>query len=163
VAALLRHCLPDLMVPIGPPPVPRARPRIGFASALWTRGTVGAYFASWPGGLDRARFETFVYHLSPRQDQDSRRLAGECEHFIALDPRDGATLESTARRIRQDQLDVLIYPELGMSPELFPLAALRLAPVQCAGWGHPVTTGHRNIDYYLSSAPMEPPNGPDHY
>jgi len=32
---------------------------------------------------------------------------------------------------------------------------LRLAPVQCTSWGHPVTTGLPNIDYYLSSKLME--------
>ena len=34
----------------------------------------------------------------------------------------------------------------------FALAALRLAPVQCAGWGHPVTTGHATIDAYFTCA-----------
>jgi protein O-GlcNAc transferase len=40
---------------------------------------------------------------------------------------------------------------------------MRLAPVQCAGWGHPVTSGHKNIDYYFSSAVMEPDNAELHY
>ena len=39
------------------------------------------------------------------------------------------------------------------------LAALRLAPLQCAGWGHPVTSGHPTIDVFFSSAVMEPPDG----
>jgi CRISPR-associated protein Csy1 len=45
----------------------------------------------------------------------------------------------------------------------FALAALRLAPLQCAGWGHPVTTGHPAIDVFLSSAAMEPADGAAHY
>ena len=35
----------------------------------------------------------------------------------------------------------MFYPEVGMDPATFALAALRLAPLQIAGWGHPVTTG----------------------
>jgi predicted O-linked N-acetylglucosamine transferase (SPINDLY family) len=43
------------------------------------------------------------------------------------------------------------------------MAGLRLAPVQCVAWGHPVTTGLPTIDYFLSSELMEPENGQEHY
>jgi predicted O-linked N-acetylglucosamine transferase (SPINDLY family) len=43
------------------------------------------------------------------------------------------------------------------------LAALRLAPVQCMAWGHPVTSGLPTVDYMLSSELMEPPDGDQHY
>jgi CRISPR-associated protein Csy1 len=42
-----------------------------------------------------------------------------------------------------------------MHPETFTLASLRLAPVQCAGWGHPDTPGHESIDWFISCASME--------
>ena len=45
----------------------------------------------------------------------------------------------------------------------FALAALRLAPVQCAAWGHPVTAGHATIDAYFTCAAMEPDDGARHY
>ncbi len=38
-------------------------------------------------------------------------------------------------------LDILFYPDLGMTPLTYFLAFARLAPVQCVSWGHPVTTG----------------------
>jgi CRISPR-associated protein Csy1 len=40
---------------------------------------------------------------------------------------------------------------------------LRLAPVQVAGWGHPVTTGLPQIDYFVSCEAMEPGDGASHY
>jgi CRISPR-associated protein Csy1 len=40
---------------------------------------------------------------------------------------------------------------------------LRLAPIQCAAWGHPETTGSASIDYFLSCEAMEPVGGEDHY
>jgi CRISPR-associated protein Csy1 len=50
-----------------------------------------------------------------------------------------------------------------MSAIAFALASLRLAPLQCAAWGHPVTTGLPSIDAFFSSAAMEPDNGQSHY
>jgi CRISPR-associated protein Csy1 len=45
----------------------------------------------------------------------------------------------------------------------YEIAALRLAPVQCVGWGHPVTTGSDVVDAYFTSEPMEPPDADSHY
>jgi CRISPR-associated protein Csy1 len=33
---------------------------------------------------------------------------------------------------------------------------MRLAPVQCMGWGHPTTSGSKSMDWYLSCEAMEP-------
>jgi CRISPR-associated protein Csy1 len=65
--------------------------------------------------------------------------------------------------VAADDLDVLVYPELGMHPDTFALAGLRLAPVQCAGWGHPDTTGLTNIDWFISCEAMEPEGAQAHY
>jgi len=50
-----------------------------------------------------------------------------------------------------------------MEPLTYFLAFSRLAPVQVAGWGHPVTTGIPNVDYFLSSEGLEPPEAEGHY
>ena len=57
--------------------------------------------------------------------------------------------------ISKDNLDVLLLPDVGMSWSSRTSSLLRLAPVQSVGWGHPVTTGSQNIDFYLSSELME--------
>ena len=72
-------------------------------------------------------------------------------------------LPQTAKVILDSELDVLIYPELGMNGRTYALAALRLAPVQCAGWGHPVTSGLPTVDYFLSCGAMEPEDAGAHY
>jgi predicted O-linked N-acetylglucosamine transferase (SPINDLY family) len=61
------------------------------------------------------------------------------------------------------ELDVLIYADIGMDALSYCLAHSRLAPVQCATWGHPVTTGIPTVDYYLSSDVAEPPDAASHY
>jgi len=43
------------------------------------------------------------------------------------------------------------------------LAALRLAPVQAASWGHPETSGLPTMDYYLSAQAMEPEGAQANY
>jgi protein O-GlcNAc transferase len=72
-------------------------------------------------------------------------------------------LEDAARQILQDQLDILVYLEIGLSPLILQLACLRLAPVQCSTWAHPVTSGLPSINYFLSSDLMEPEDAQEHY
>jgi predicted O-linked N-acetylglucosamine transferase (SPINDLY family) len=160
---VLRQALPAWIADRPPRKQAGTRVRIGFVASLFHRSTVCGYFSSWVTGLDPARFEVFVYHAGVREDAATRALAATAAHYLHLPLRDGAAMLGLAQRIDADALDILVYPELGMTAELFPLAALRLAPVQCAGWGHPVTTGLPNIDHYFSSGPMEPPDAQAHY
>lgn len=139
-----------------------SRLRVGFASAFFRDGTAGRYFRSWITDLPRERFEVFVYHLHPRADALTGEIRARADVFRAFS---GAGLRpsAVAPAIHADRLDVLVYPELGMDHVSFALAALRLAPRQLAGWGHPVTTGHRTIDGFVSCAAMESANGAAHY
>ena len=53
--------------------------------------------------------------------------------------------------IRSANLDILIYPEIGLDPVTYFLAFSRLAKVQMAWLGHPDTTGISTIDYFITS------------
>jgi len=57
----------------------------------------------------------------------------------------------------------MFYPEVGMDPATCSLAALRLAPLQVAGWGHPVTTGLPSMDLFLSGELLEGLGAERHY
>jgi len=138
------------------------RLRVGFASAFFHVGTAGRYFRSWLTNLDRDRFEVFVYHLYPGQDAIAAEIAARADRFVEFGG-SRARPSVIAPVIRDAALDVLVYPELGMDHTSFALAALRLAPRQLAGWGHPVTTGHATIDGFISCADMEPPGADAHY
>ncbi len=50
-----------------------------------------------------------------------------------------------------------------MSPIDRIISLMRLAPMQCVGWGHPITTGSRNVDYFLSTELMETPQSDSQY
>jgi CRISPR-associated protein Csy1 len=138
------------------------RVRVGFASAFFHTGTCGRYFKSWITDLDRERFEVFVYHLWPGIDDISQAIATRADRFRTF-AANRARPSVVAPAIRGDELDVLVYTELGMDVTTFGLAALRLAPRQYTAWGHPVTTGHATIDAFLSCAAMESPDAQHHY
>lgn len=135
------------------------RLRIGFASSFFYNCTVGWYFSSWMTDLDPEKFHVHVYSLGPVRDELTRRLAQRSEfrqvHNLGL--------FGIANQVLSDDIDILIFPELGLCPITFALAAMRLAPLQCTGWGHPVTSGHANVDLFLSCQTMEPPEAHSHY
>ena len=57
--------------------------------------------------------------------------------------------------ILEHNLDIIFYPDIGFSTQLYYLTFLRLANYQMTSWGHPETTGNPNIDYFLSSKLLE--------
>jgi predicted O-linked N-acetylglucosamine transferase (SPINDLY family) len=157
--SVLRPALPRFYEPRARHPG-RERIRVGFLSHFFFNCTAGRYFASWATRLDRSRFETFVYYTNEWVADDTREIAASVDRFRHLP---GRPLHVLAQQVIADELDILVYPELGMHSETFTLASLRLAPVQCAGWGHPDTTGHPEIDWFVSCEAMEPPDGASHY
>ena len=155
----LERALPQFRQPLPRIPV-RDRPvRIGFASCFFRDCTVGHYFASWITDLPPERFSRFVYVLGGVEDAFTDTICLGASRRVRLD----GSLAAAAEAIRADELDILVFPELGMNGRTYALAGLRLAPVQCAAWGHPVTSGHSSIDYFFSSAPMEPLEADRHY
>jgi protein O-GlcNAc transferase len=159
VFALLAPRLPQAFAPITPRPIVKRRIRIGFVSSLLYGSTVGNYFASWITDLPRESIETIVFYTGERTDHVTKTVIAHAERFVQGD----LSIERLAFAVQSEALDILVYPELGMDPKIFVLAAMRLAPIQVCAWGHPMTPGHRNIDYYLSCAEMEPENAQQHY
>ena len=133
--------------------------KIGFVSKWFYSSTAGNYFERWITRLDPAKFERHVYYTGQGEDDLTRRIGAGCEQFTRL--QQGA--RANGNRILADQLDVLVHPEVGMSTGSYLLSAMRLAPLQFAAWGHPVTTGSESIDYFLSCGEMEPRDHAQHY
>jgi len=148
-------------------PAPGERVRVGFASAFLWNHTVGKLFRGWVERLDPERFEVRCYHLGVKADHVTERLAAAGAGLFQVEDdtfyTERAAFARAAERIREDRLHVLVYPEIGMDEGTLLLAALRLAPVQCMAWGHPVTSGLPSVDYFLSSELMEPEDGERHY
>lgn len=155
----VRAWRPDLASPPRPEP-PTDRIRVGFCSQLFRRHTVSKLFGSWLSGLDRTRFEVFVYHLGPEVDETTHAIEASADHFVHLV---GAPADEVCERMRADGLHVAVYPELGMAITTYQVAALRAAPIQAVAWGHPITTGLPSVDLFLTSDAMEPDDGESQY
>lgn len=147
--------------------IPRSMPtlkknekvRIGYISSFMLSHTIGTFLMGWLENHDRAKFEIHCYHIGGQSDIMTGKFGKISDHFHHIH----GNLELVAEQIVKDDLHVLIFTDIGMYAPATQLAGLRLAPVQCKGWGHPVTTGLPTIDYYISSDLMEPEDAQGHY
>lgn len=151
------------LVPL-PPPQPRSiegrKIRVGIVSGFFrNHSNYKIPIRGWIKTLSKDTFELFGYHIQDRVDEYTREASTIFDHFH----QGPKGLHAWINTIRDDQLDILLYPEIGMDPMCCKLACLRLAPVQVNSWGHPVTSGLPTIDYYLSSELMEPPDAEKEY
>jgi len=139
---------------------PAKKIRIGFCSAHLHDHTIGRLTHGLIAALNRDEFEVVVLSVVGRADDKfSQQIQAVADTFVRVPQ----TIREARRVVLEQQLDVLIYPDLGMEPVTLTLAFTRCAPVQCTTWGHPVTTGIPTIDYYLSSELLEPEGAEAHY
>jgi protein O-GlcNAc transferase len=149
---------------LGPAPLaeraPRGRFRLGIVSAhVCDHSVFNAIVRGWLERIDRDRFETSVFSLGIKRDMATEMAQRSAERFEA-EPR---TLPDWAQHIRGQDLDALIFPEVGIDRNSLALASLRLARRQFAAWGHPETSGLPTIDGFLSADAFEPADGELHY
>lgn len=146
--------------PLASPPATGERIRVGFVSACFrAHSNWKVPMRGWIHGLDRSRFEVIGYYTGSTEDACTEEAREICDQF-----RQGpAAADVWRERIIADAPHVLIFPEIGMDPTVVQLAAQRLAPLQCASWGHPHTSGMPTIDAFLSSDLMEPADAEGHY
>ncbi|MGE0758157.1 MAG: tetratricopeptide repeat protein [Pirellulaceae bacterium] len=134
------------------------RPRLG---VVVTSGHEGLFLRSMRGVLERLPDHNYELVLvCPRASVPQLREAlPPSIPFLAIPAR----LDEAADTIRDAGFRALYYWEIGTDAMNYFLPHLRLAPVQCTSWGIQVTSGIPTVDYYLSSALVEPPEAADHY
>jgi len=97
-------------------------------------------------------FEIVVITPPGQRDLINRAITSAADRTLTIPPE----LSDAWVTIAAEELDILFYADIGMDVRTYFLAFARLAPVQCLTWGHPDTTGIPNLDYFLSSALIEP-------
>jgi len=132
--------------------------KIGFVSSFFRSHTVSKLFKNWILKLDQKYFKRFVYYVDNKFDHTTNEIKQNVDYFF-----NHTDVDQLINQISHDNLDVLIYLDIGMRPIIQILSSLRLAPIQCNTWGHPVTSGFKNIDYYFSSELMEDQNSQKYY
>ena len=132
--------------------------KVGFVSCFFKNHTVSKLFKNWILKLDQKYFKRFVYYAGNEFDHTTNEIKQNVDYFF-----NHTDVDQLINQIFKDNLDVLIYLDIGMKPIIQILSSLRLAPIQCNTWGHPVTSGFKNIDYYFSSELMEDKNSQKNY
>ncbi|VXD12820.1 TPR repeat protein [Planktothrix serta PCC 8927] len=138
---------------------PQKKIKIGYISAHLTWHTVGLVFLGWLRDCDHHQFEVYCYFTGEEADQITDLFQLYSDQFYHI----YGNLEDIIQQILADQLQILVFLDIGMCPQLTQIAGLRLAPIQCAAWGHPITTGLPTIDYFISAELLEPQDAENHY
>jgi predicted O-linked N-acetylglucosamine transferase (SPINDLY family) len=132
------------------------RIRIGYVSADFREHPVAYLAAGLFEAHDRSRFEVIGLSIGPNDGSDiRRRLARAFDRFI-----DVAALgvDDIARRIRAEEIDVLVDLN-GFTQNARPgIFSRRPAPVQVNYLGFPGTMGADYIDYIVADPVLVPPS-----
>lgn len=134
------------------------RVRVGYVGSRLTMFNGSRWALGWLRGHG-SEIETYAFNPYFREDEVSAVWRRNADHYFHLTQ---PTAEA-AEFIRSQDLDFLIFTDIGMSGSTLQLSSLRLARCQLTSWGHPTTSGSPMIDGYLSSELMEPDNGDNHY
>jgi len=134
-------------------------PRVGFVSSFFHEHTISKLNKGLINGLPKARFDVSIFSFSKVVDGWSKGFEEGAPKFVSL-PKN---LSEARQRIAEAELDILYFTDIGMEPLTYFLGFSRLAPIQCVGYGHPVTTGLPNMDYFISGSLIEPEKANDAY
>ena len=138
------------------------RLRIGFMSADFRQHAVGFVIPQVIELFDRERLEVFGYSIGENDGSDIRgRIIDAFDDFVDLQP---LSHQSSARRIREDELDLLVDLQGWTEAQRAEVLALRCAPIQINWLGYAGTMGHpRLADYLIGDATVTPLDHAEHY
>ena len=109
--------------------------------------------------LNTDKFDLHIFSLDDKSDDETNIIKNRVKYFVS----NLKNLNEWASKIKDSEIDVAIYPEIGMDKLTIQLASMRLAPIQLCSFGHPETSGLRTIDYYISSELLETPESDSFY
>ncbi|MBM5822901.1 MAG: hypothetical protein FJ082_10755 [Cyanobacteria bacterium K_Offshore_surface_m2_011] len=131
----------------------RDKLRIGFLSQFFSKHSNVIAFDGLIRFLDRQKFEVILIHAAhsdKNRGRDSLDVAAD--QVVELSP----SYTSSAITLRDLDLDILFFTDIGMNAYSYLLPFFKTAPIQMTGWGVPHTSGIHEIDFYVSSIDLEP-------
>lgn len=131
---------------------------IGFISEFFSVHTIAKLFKGIIFNLNEECFDIKVFYLGHKKTIDQEFLDKEITKKNLTTVALPKNFKGKTDTILKENLDIIFYPDIGMSAEMYYLSFLRLAPRQITSWGHPETTGNLNMDYFLSSKVLETTN-----
>ena len=137
------------------------RIRVGYLSSDFCRHAMGFLIVGLLERHDRSRFEVFGYCSTPEDGSALRqRIIGALDHHI---PIGHLSEEDAARRIRADEIDILV--DLNGLTHGARLGALRWkpAPVQATYLGYVGPVPLPELDWMICDEVVVPPDQAQHY
>jgi len=144
----------------GNDPSPDRKLKVGYLSADLRQHPVASFLAPLLAAHDRGQVEVRCYASVASPDGTTARLQAMADAWV---PVQAMSDEQVARKIREDQVDILV--ELGGHTEesRLPVLAQRPAPVQISWLGYPGTTGLTEVDYRLTDGQADPESAAPFY
>jgi predicted O-linked N-acetylglucosamine transferase (SPINDLY family) len=122
--------------------------RIAYVSSDFSLHPVSMLTAELFELHDRSRFEVYGYCWSPEDGSDLRqRVIKAMDHFVRIDK---LSDEAAAKKIRADEIDILVDLQGQTAGARANMLAYRPAPIQITYLGLPATTGLPSIDYVIA-------------
>lgn len=135
------------------------RVKIGFISRNLRDHAVGWCYHRLIRNLPKGSFEVLAITFDGKDDAVWGAISDSVDKAIVVP----SNLRSAQEAVAREELDVLIYTDIGLDPTTYFLSFARLAPIQCVTNGHPDTTGVPTLDYFVSSGPLEESDARSHY
>lgn len=76
---------------------------------------------------------------------------------------EGGVDQAVAERTRSGEWGTMFLTDVGMNMISVAFANTRVAPIQIAAYGHPVTTASPEVDYFIGGQETETPNHPERF
>ena len=128
--------------------------KIGFISEYFKNHTISKLFKGLIFNLDNSLFDVNIFYVDNGKNIDEEFFDNEKKNKIK-NFKLPKLFNEKVNFISNKNLDIVFYPDIGMSTQLYYLTFLRLGQKQITSWGHPETTGNPEIDYFLSSKLLE--------
>mmetsp|Transcript_16074 Transcript_16074/g.35048 ORF Transcript_16074/g.35048 Transcript_16074/m.35048 type:complete len:1364 (+) Transcript_16074:87-4178(+) len=139
----------------GSPPSESRKVKIGFMSKFF--GLFEPHGMLLDGvmkHLPRSQFTVYTLPVARSENKPlSPSVAEASDHLVVI----SLTYSHALETLSALGLDVLVIADTMSEPMTHFLAHARVAPIQMAFWGNPLTSGSRQVDYFVSSDFMEHP------
>lgn len=132
--------------------------RVGFISSFFYSHSIGRLLSRVIVSLN-SRLDVHLIHIvdppiNP-SDEIIQYLYSNLPKANIIQVHSSQSIKSIQLLLQQRHLDVLVFADLFMNPLVTYLSLLRLASVQIAFWGHPMSSSNEShIDYFIANEDM---------
>lgn len=138
---------------------PNPKPRVGLLVTPRHEKSFASAMQTFINGFAESDFELWLVCAPESRYRLERQLNNPMLRWLPLNTR----IDQAVTTLRQANLDLLHYWEIGSDALNYFLPFFRPAPIQTTSLGLPITSGIPTVTAFLSSQMAEPPGAENHY